>query len=103
MLLQMFAAIKGKVYYFHEKMVVYRFGSVNSWTTRNLSRSYESRLNFNKGEIAMLECLDKYSEGKYGQSFKRTIANNVNWRLLIPFPQKAAETCTCFGRHILYN
>lgn len=102
-LLQMFAAITGKVFYFHEKMVVYRYGSANSWTNRERSRSYESHLNFTNGEIAMLECLDKYSEGKYGQSFKRTIANTIKRRLLNAFPQKASETCKCFGRYILYN
>lgn len=101
--LQIFAAITGKVFYFYEKMAVYRFGSINSWTVRERTLSYESLLNFTKGEITMLESLNKYSDEKYEQSFKRTIANTIKWRLLNAFPQKASETCKYFGSHILYS
>lgn len=101
--LQIFAAITGKVYYFHEKMIVYRYGSINSWTVQNGSRSYMSVLNFTKAEITMLESLDKYSSGKYGRSFRKTIADNIGRRILNAFPQEATETCKCFSRHLLYN
>lgn len=68
--LQIFAAIKGSIYYMHEKMAVYRFMSVGSWTEKDYkmkkkNANIASILNITK----MLSSLDEYSKKHYHNAF----------------------------------
>ncbi len=100
--LQIFAALNGKVHYFHEKMIVYRFGSINSWSVRERSRTYEASLDFFRREIDMLQSLDEYSGGKYSYAFRRRIVQNVV-RLLNSYSQNSEDTLKIFARFLQYE
>lgn len=68
--LQIMCRLKGKVRYFSEKMVAYRFSIGNSWTA-NKQKKCNSEKQFISwmSEMDMLEGLDKYSNHKYHKSF----------------------------------
>ena len=69
--LQLFAALKGKVYWFAEKQVAYRYQSANSWTRRNLQFSFDKQLKDWQSELAMLDSMDLLSSNIYTQYFTR--------------------------------
>lgn len=100
--LQIFAALNGKVHYFHEKMVVYRFGRKDSWTEHDRSRSYEASLDFFAHEIDMLQSLDEYSGGKYSGAFRRRMVQNIV-RLLNSYSKKSRDTLEFFERFLQYE
>ena len=70
--MQIFAALKGKIYYMHEKMVVYRHCSVGSWTSRQQKKADMKAINIWLSIVNMLESLDKYSKRKYSKIFKKS-------------------------------
>ena len=68
--LQIMCSLKGKVRYFSEKMVAYRFAMGNSWTANNRKKSdLEKQLISWMSELDMLEGLNKYSNQKYHKYF----------------------------------
>lgn len=67
--LQIFAALKGKVYWFSEKQVTYRFQTANSWTKEINSLPLEKLIKGWKSEVDMLIGLDEYSNKKYTNAF----------------------------------
>ena len=100
--LQMFAALNGKIHFFPEKMVVYRYQAGNSWTIRENTQSYENQTNSLTREIDMMMSLDEYSSGRYSNCFYRKIAWSV-WGLLRKKPEHAEETLAAFGKHVRYD
>ncbi len=73
--LQMFAALKGKVRYMHEKTARYRWRMPGSWTSRMASPNIpESLIPKWKGKMDMFDSLDTYSCGKYRKDFRATQA-----------------------------
>ncbi len=87
--LQIFMGLKGKVHYFAEKMVLYRFAMGNSWTARDLGSSSSSspQKHFRgwKSQLDMLESLDDYSKRLYHFSFRLGAAHLVS-RMIQRFP-----------------
>jgi len=67
--LQIMCGLKGKVRYFSEKMVAYRFAIGNSWTATRKKMDIDKLLRSWKTSIIMLEGLDLYSEKRYSRFF----------------------------------
>lgn len=77
--LQIFAAIIGKVYWFAEKQVVYRYQVGGSWT--NMSKDTpcnERNIAGWQSEINMLREMDALSNGQYHCYFEKRIAMYVS-------------------------
>ncbi len=72
--MQIYAGLKGKVYYFAEKMAVYRFQTATSWTARESTNHIEKRIKGWVSEINMLNGLDILSSRRYTQIFQKRIA-----------------------------
>lgn len=75
--LQIYAALKGKVYWFAEKQAVYRYGWGESWTNRFKKLDINTRLKRMRSEIDMLKSFDELSNYKYSEAFKRIEAKLV--------------------------
>lgn len=89
--LQMFAALNGKIHFFPEQMVVYRFQAANSWTAREKRQSYEGRAHALMREIDMLLSLNEYSSGHYSNTFHHRVTSSV-WVHLWPSYSKEHAT-----------
>lgn len=61
-------ALRGKVYFFAEKMVTYRFLTAGSWTAR--TRINEAYFNSWLSEIRMLQGYNEQSQGEYATYFQ---------------------------------
>lgn len=75
--LQIFCALKGKVYWFCEKQVVYRYKSESSWSKNIRSLSVKVKLPGWISEIEMLKAMDRLSGGVYSKLFKKRIADFI--------------------------
>ena len=64
-----YAALNGKVRWFAEKQVVYRFAIGNSWTATSSLCDISKQMVGWRSEVDMLIGLDKYSEYKYHNVF----------------------------------
>lgn len=66
-----FSALSGKVRWFAEKQVVYRFSMGNSWTATNTKATIRHRMHGWRSEVNMLIGLDLYSNLIYHVSFNK--------------------------------
>lgn len=89
--LQIYAALRGKVFWFAEKQVVYRFEMGNSWTKRYEKFNIDQKLKGWRSEIDMLQGMDQYSNGLYAEIFQKKqielvhsllFAYNSNYRVV---------------------
>lgn len=69
--IQILSALEGKVYYFHEKMGVYRYASAGSWTKERHEKTDFFHI---QNEIEWLKMLDEYSNGEYTDAIRFQIA-----------------------------
>lgn len=84
--LQIFLSLKGKVFWFADKQVVYRFAIGNSWTATNNSLEITRKIASWRSEINMLQDFDSYSNFVYSKYFqwrqftyvRRLIKSNIN-------------------------
>lgn len=67
--LQIWATLQGKVYYFSEKMVVYRYQFSGAWTSKNKLQPVDKRIKGVRSEVDMLFGLDQLTDQKYHTSF----------------------------------
>lgn len=75
--LQIYAALKGKVYWFVDKTATYRYMGTNSWTS-NFKKQYIGKKICNmRSEIDMLKDMDLLSNRKYTNAFKRIQAKLI--------------------------
>lgn len=68
--LQIMCGLKGKVRYFSEQMVAYRFSMGNSWTATRKKQDIDKLMTSWKGSINMLEGLNEYSHHQYETAFR---------------------------------
>ena len=68
--LQIMCGLKGKVRYFSEKMVAYRFAMGNSWSATRKKTDINKLLESWKTTIVMLEGLNEYSNFQYERFFR---------------------------------
>lgn len=74
-LLQIFAALNGKVYWFSDKMAVYRYQVGNSWTSMNKTKTCSDKMIKGwQSEVKMLKGMDNLSNGVYHDAFNKRIA-----------------------------
>lgn len=80
--LQIFAALKGKIRYFHEKMVVYRMNSgVTSWSATVTQKKDEGAIRSWESDLAMYESLNEYSGRKYEKEFHLAGVKEIAWQM----------------------
>ena len=73
--LQIFASLNGKVYWFADKMAVYRYQVGNSWTSLNKTKTCSDKMIKGwQSEVKMLKGMDNLSNGVYHDAFNRRIA-----------------------------
>lgn len=80
--LQIFAAINGKVRWFVEKQVVYRYQTESSWTESYLSSSIYKKMDGWNTEINMLRGLDAYNGYIYTNAYNEYEAHFIFIRLI---------------------
>ena len=100
--LQIMAAIKGRVHYMHDSMVVYRYQTPNSWSKRHIRKKKEEMLEHWKLVFAMHESLDEYSRFKHTRFF-RAARMRVVEQILSEYQEAQQEILQLFGRHLLYE
>lgn len=71
--LQIFLALKGKIYFFVDVMGCYRVGAPGSWTESMSKADRATRLAKMDNEVEMLESYDLYSGRKYTHAFTSRI------------------------------
>ena len=69
--LKIWGVLHDGLYYMAEKMVVYRFQSINSWTSITHTLSLEKQIPGWRSEVDMLQGADAYSHFKYHNAFKK--------------------------------
>lgn len=84
--LQIFAALKGKIYWFAEKQVAYRYETNNSWTKNIRSYNIEKLISGWLSEINMLKSMDEYSQYQYTTYFKERQVSYI-YDKYITFPE----------------
>ena len=67
--LQIYLALKGKIFFFADTMGCYRVGIPGSWTESMNKADKEVVLSKMDNEVEMLELYDVYSNGKYKDAF----------------------------------
>lgn len=76
--LQIYAALRGKVYWFADKTSVYRFQTPGSWTSTNKANiQIDNKIKGWQSEIMMLKGMDSLSNGMYHSIFNKRIADYV--------------------------
>lgn len=100
--LQIMAALQGKVYYFHEKMAVYRLGWGNSFTAREKCRATTDTVKKINTEILALEAMDAFSKYQYTASFHR-IATRIVLIRCARYPYLIDEILSLMGHTLHYN
>lgn len=75
--LQIFAALNGKVRWFAQKQVTYRYASAGSWTSQLGRQPLEKRVAMLESEFGMLEQMDLLSGGKYSAYFHKRMADQL--------------------------
>lgn len=75
--LQIYAALKGKVYWFVDKTATYRYLGGNSWTLNFKKQDTTKKIRNMRSEIDMLKDMDLLSNGKYTNAFKRIQAKLI--------------------------
>lgn len=95
--LQIFAALKGNVYYLHEKTAVYRYCSVGSWTA-SASRCLPTEKDIKNWEkkIKMYEAMDSYSSYTYHSIFKKASRTHLTDKIL-DAPHLLEPVCKTMG------
>ena len=68
--LQIYLASKGKVFYMHDIMCVYRFMSENSWTFRT-NKNMNFKLDVINKELVLLDIMNKVTDNKYNGVFEQ--------------------------------
>lgn len=94
--LQIFAALKGDVFYLHEKTAVYRFASPGSWTERSSRKASLKDVASWVKIIRMLEALNKYSAYMLNSVFKDVIRKYIT-DLVIENPDMLESVCYKVG------
>lgn len=67
--LQIYCAMKGKIYFFNDSLVVYRSNSVGSWTYINKTKTFRQKKKGIESELVMLNGNNKASGYKYNHYF----------------------------------
>ncbi len=80
--LQIFAALKGGVYYLHEKTAVYRFCSVGSWTARARREPTERDVIAWSKIVKLFEVMNQYSLYQHDRMFKNAARAFVTGKVL---------------------
>lgn len=79
--LQIWASLRGKVRWFAEKQVVYRFAIGNSWSSGDVCLNLDdTKISERRSIITMLREFDKLSDFKYHNTFRR---RQVLYRFLL--------------------
>ena len=100
--LQIFAALKGKIHYFHEKMVVYRRGSGSaSWTNTAMQKQDAGIIKSWESDLDMYESLNIYSRGKYEKEFHIGAIKCIAWHMVLN-PHLMAKAMPRVGKAFLY-
>lgn len=94
--LQIFAALRGKIYWFAEKQVAYRYQSANSWTKNNLRFSIDKQLSGWESELDMLDYMDQLSSKEYTQYFTQRKVDFI-YRKHLMYPNHHALLKENFG------
>ena len=83
--LQIWAALQGDVHYLHQKTSVYRLFTTGSWMS-GIQRRYAAYMLISgwETELQMLQGLDRYSEGRYHDTFLQREAHYI-WINLIKY------------------
>lgn len=68
--LQIYLASKGKVFYMHDIMCVYRFMSENSWSFRT-NNNMNFKLDVINKELVLLDTMNKVTDNKYNDVFEQ--------------------------------
>lgn len=68
--LQIYLASKGKVFYMHDIMCVYRFMSENSWTFRT-NKNMNFKLDVINKELVLLDTMNKVTDNKFNDVFEQ--------------------------------
>ena len=93
--LMLWASLNGKIRWFAEKQVVYRYSMGNSWTSRIKKENITNIIHDWRSEINMLSGLDSYSNGKYSLTFNKRKVNFIH-RLIINNPLNYNELSNTF-------
>ena len=67
--LQIYCAMKGKIYFFNDSLVVYRSNSVGAWTYINKTKTFRQKKKGIESELVMLNGNNKASGYKYNHYF----------------------------------
>ncbi|SFX01906.1 glycosyltransferase [Ruminococcus sp. XPD3002] len=86
--LQIMCGLKGRVRYFSDKMVAYRYAMGNSWSATRKNVDIDKLIGSWKTSITMLEGLDAYSDYQYSEYFKAGEISII-LRNASTFPDKA--------------
>ncbi len=100
--LQIFAALKGNVFYLEKKMAVYRFQHKGSWTERSKKDDFETLFNRNIKLVRMFCALNSYSNGKHEGAFTNC-QTNIVLSLLQRAPQHRRTILSSLGWVLKYE
>lgn len=99
--LQIFAALSGKVYWFAQKQVVYRYHTAGSWTATVSSAPVQKRIPILESEFEMLRQMDVLSGGRYSPAFQRRVAEHLIYVICL-YRDDVAMLTDIFSEYIPY-
>lgn len=79
--LEIFAALKGKVYGFSDKTAVYRYSFPGSWSANQKIIANEKTLKKWLTIVDMMNAMNDYSNGKYSREFIKSATDFLLWGL----------------------
>lgn len=102
--LKLFAALTGKVYYFADSMIVYRFqSSENAWSTKSSTKIIKHLTDIAwKHDVHLLAAADRFSHFKHQELFRRAILRYVK-HFLLAYPHIRGEIIQDMGYALEYR
>ena len=97
--LQIYAALRGKVYWLADKTSVYRFQTIGSWTDTNQYGQIDNKIEGWQSEIRMLRGMDLLSKGVYHNIFNKRIADYV-LSIITLYNSEVTKLATIFSEEI---
>lgn len=103
--LQIFAALRGYVYYYNEVTAIYRYCRPGSWTEQHEKENIEGNkvdISFIQSVVDMLSAMNEYSNGQYKKLFIEAQLWTI-YPILLQNPQQKEKILSALGWVLRYR
>lgn len=97
MVIRVFCATQGKVYYINKNMSCYRRFTEGSWTVK-VGQNKDNVIQLHKNNISFIKKLDEYTNGKYRSEIEKCVDRRKFEMFILENEYKEAIKCNAYKR-----